>query len=266
MFLPVSIKNTFVENWEPDLLSLSIETRSIELDVADIWVLGGFTPLFRDLTGYFVGEYFSEKFLKDIDRVLEKTPLVAPRIGFCSWKSPRIPILASYQSRGVLFTICSENERVARAIVAHLSSGTALFLHLRKWRDIPPWSEFRIFIRDRRVIGISQYHHQTGFPEIVANQAAIKTSLSSFCHDLIDALHVDTVVADVFVDRQEDGRFSATLIELNPFIQRTDPCLYTWKNGGDFDGGIRYRKPQERPRTVEPGAQQITDDPWRMPS
>ncbi|WP_231564846.1 cell division cycle 123 family protein, partial [Paracoccus halophilus] len=99
---------------------------------------------------------------------------MAPRIGFCSWKSPRIQILASYQSRGVLYTICSENERVARAIAAHLSSETSLFLHLRKWHDIPLWSEFRIFIRDRRVIGISQYHHQSGFAEIPANERAIK--------------------------------------------------------------------------------------------
>lgn len=266
MFFPVAIRGTFIENWNPELLSMSIETRSIQLSVSDVWVLGGFTPLFRDITGYSAGNYFSENFLKDIESALEKNPLVAPRIGFCSWKSPRIPVLASYKSRGVLYTICSENERVARAIAAHLSSEIALFLHLRKWRDIPPWSEFRVFIRDRRVIGISQYHHQSGFPEISANERAIKTSLSDFCRDLLDALHMDTVVADVFVERQENDRFRTMLIELNPFIQRTDPCLYTWKNGGDFDGGFRYREARDLPQAVQFGRQQLIDDPWQLPS
>ncbi len=266
MFFPVAIRGTFIENWNSELLSLSIETRSIELNTSDVWVLGSFTPLFRDMTGYSSGNYFSERFLRNIDDALEKHPLVAPRIGFCSWKSLRIPILASYQSRGVLYTICSENERVARAIAAHLSSETALFLHLRKWHDIPPWSEFRVFIRDRRVIGISQYHHQSGFPEISASERAIKASLSDFFRDLIDALHMDTVVADVFVERQEDGRFKTTLIELNPFIQRTDPCLYTWKNGGDFDGGFRYREAQDQSQAAQSGPRQFRDDPWRLPS
>ncbi|SFA62819.1 protein of unknown function, partial [Paracoccus halophilus] len=134
------------------------------------------------------------------------------------------------------------------------------------WHDIPLWSEFRIFIRDRRVIGISQYHHQSGFAEIPANERAIKASLSDFCRDLLDALHMETVVADVFVERQDNGSFKTTLIELNPFIQRTDPCLYTWKNGGDFDGGFRYREAQDPPQVAWTGRQQLIDDPWRLPS
>lgn len=266
MFFPVSIKNTFIENWSQDLLSLSIETSSVELGVSDGWVLGGFTPLFRNMTGYSADGYFSEELLKNIGSSLEKFTLVAPRIGFCSWKSPRIPILASYQSRGVLYTICSENERVARAIAAHLSSETALFLHLRKWHDIPAWAEFRIFIRDRRVIGVSQYQHQSSFPEISANEYAIKASLSDFCRDLLDALHMETVVADVFVERQENGHFKTTLIELNPFIQRTDPCLYSWKNGGDFDGGFRYREAEAYTHAVLTDRRQLIDDPRQLPS
>jgi hypothetical protein len=266
VFFPAAIKNTFIENWNQDLLSLSFETCSIKLDVPDSWVLGGFTPLFRGMTGYSAGSYFSVKFLNCIDDALKKFPLVAPRIGFCSWKSPQIPILASYQSRGVLYTICSENERVARAIAAHLSSETALFLHLRKWHEIASWAEFRIFIRDRRVIGISQYHHQSNFSEISTNERAIKTSLSDFCRDLLDALHMDTVVADVFVERQENDRFRTMLIELNPFIQRTDPCLYTWKNGGDFEGGFRYREARDLPQAVQFGRQQLIDDSWQLPS
>jgi hypothetical protein len=31
------------------------------------------------------------------------------------------------------------------------------------------------------------------------------------------------------------------LVELNPFDFATDPCLYRWSRGGDFDFAYRYR-------------------------
>lgn len=116
------------------------------------------------------------------------------------------------------------------------------------------------------MIGVSQYQHQSSFPDISANEYAIKASLSDFSRDLLDALHTETVVADVFVERQEKGRFRTTLIELNPFIQRTDPCLYSWKNGGDFDGGFRYRAAEAHTHAILTDRRQVIDDPWQSPS
>lgn len=62
------------------------------------------------------------------------------------------------------------------------------------------------------------------------------------------------------------SRFRTTLTELNPFIQRTDPCLYSWKNGCDFDCGLRYREARYLPRAVRAGRHQVIDDPWQLPS
>ena len=209
---------------------------------------------------------FSDEFRSDLDTVLSQYPDGAHlRLNLCSFKrgpqAPRIHDAAGFEA-----VLARQNYRVYSVLKATVDRELDIQLFAFPWRDIPPWSEFRIFIRDRRVIGISQYHHQTSFPEISAGERAIKASLSDFCRDLLDALHLGSVVADVFVERQENDRFRTTLIELNPFIQRTDPCLYTWKNGGDFDGGFRYREPRDLPRAVQFGRQQMIDDPWQLPS
>ena len=31
------------------------------------------------------------------------------------------------------------------------------------------------------------------------------------------------------------------LIEINPFFEMTDPCLFDWRGGGDFDRTFRYK-------------------------
>lgn len=206
---------------------------------------------------------FSDEFRSDLDAVLSQYPDGAHlRLNLCSFKrgplAPRIHDAAGFEA-----ILARQNYRVYSVFKAAVDRDENIQLFAFPWHDIPPSSEFRIFIRDRRVIGISQYHHQSGFHEISTNERAIKASLSDFSRDLLDALHMDTVVADVFVERHDNGRFKATLIELNPFIQRTDPCLYSWKNGGDFDGGFRYREARDRPQVARPGRQQLIDDLWQ---
>ncbi|MBK4218244.1 hypothetical protein JJJ17_20140 [Paracoccus caeni] len=209
---------------------------------------------------------FSDEFRSDLDAILNRYHDGAHiRLNLCSFKrgshAPKIQDAAGFE-----VILGRQNYRVYSVLKATLDRHEDIQLFAFPWRYIPPWSEFRMFIRDRRVIGVSQYHHQSGFPEISANEHAIKASLSDFCSDLLNALHMETVVADVFVESQQNGRFSTTLIELNPFIQRTDPCLYTWKNGGDFDGGFRYYEAPGHPHAVLTGRQQLIDDPWRLPS
>mgnify|MGYP001026833852 CR=1 FL=1 len=248
MFFPVTLSQTFLENWPSDLRNMSIPSEEIELSHDDLNVLGGYSRIFRDLVDYNDDAFFSENFQANIEDITKKWPKgVFPRIGFCSWKETEYQILPCYGVRGVLSTITADNERVGRAIATHSSGNTPLFLHLREYHPLAPWSEFRMFIRDRRLVGVSQYHHHAAYPEIEEHVTPIKATLKAFSRDLIDVLHMDSVVADVFVE-QHDGRdFKTTLIELNPFLWRTDPCLYSWKSGGDFDGGFRYRKIRYNP-------------------
>lgn len=155
------------------------------------------------------------------------------------------------------------NRRATAFIADSIVRGDPLDLYATAWREMLPWSEFRLVIRESRVVGVSQYHHRAVHPALRDRAEAVASSLSCFGRRLIDALHMQTVVADVFVEPQDDGSFVSWLIELNPFIQRTDPCLFTWRDGGDFDGTIRFLKETANPYrgTMDHRLQCIPFDP-----
>lgn len=183
----------------------------------------------------------SGEFIDDLDDTLRSYSGGAhARFDLCSLKLGAAPPKIR-TSGDFISALKRENPRVLSALASFAHAGRDAHVFLFPWRDMPPWTEFRLFIRDREVVGVSQYHHGRSYPEIEENLEAVKASLRSFSRKLIGALHMDTVVADAFVSPQGDGSFATTLIELNPFVMRTDPCLYSWRNGGDFDGYIRYR-------------------------
>ena len=116
-------------------------------------------------------------------------------------------------------------------------------LFLRQWHEIPLWSEFRCFFIDRDFAGASQYHCRNGlsFPEVVAAAPRIKAALKRFAFRLTPHLHLPDVVADLFI-AGDPGRDPAIyLLELNPFFEFTEACLFNWKKH-DFDGSLRYLK------------------------
>ncbi len=64
-----------------------------------------------------------------------------------------------------------------------------------------------------------------------------------------EATHLDDVVFDVFVTMKQKGPvrvWEVKLLEINPLLPMTDPCLFTWIGGGkDFDGSFRFCERQD---------------------
>jgi hypothetical protein len=95
------------------------------------------------------------------------------------------------------------------------------------------------------LIGISQYDciDLGHCPEISTNAPMIESAIRAFIMEIEPFLHLDDVVVDVFVKRKvmsPTPQFGVKLLELNPFFRKTDACLFTLNNGGDFDGSFRY--------------------------
>jgi D123 len=245
---------TFPEHYPDGIRDLMLPMVSIKLSDHDAQVLGGFSIAFRAAMTGSTDDYFSTGFLDTLDTVMAQFPEgVMPRIGYCSWKAGAISNAPAMDARGVLQVMSRDDPRVGQALVAHVVMAEPVILHLRPWVKIHEWSEFRLFIKDGRVIGASQYMHQGTYPAISQNEAAILAALQSMAEALLPALHLKEVVADVFVEAQGKG-FRATLIELNPFVPATDPCLFTWANGGDFDGSFRFNRIPVAPARAAAGA------------
>lgn len=97
-------------------------------------------------------------------------------------------------------------------------------LVLRQWREINPALEFRVFVRDGRILGISQrdlnhYIFLRGLKtklEKVINTFIIETFIPRF---------PQKCVVDVYVPAPYT---KVEIIDVNPFTRKTDPLLFTW--------------------------------------
>jgi D123 len=255
MFFPQAIRMTFPEHYPDAVRDLMLPMVSIKLSAHDAQVLGGFNMTFRAaMTGPAANGYFSMGFLDTLESAMAQFPAgVMPRIGYCSWKAGTISNAPANGAKGVLAVMSRDDPRVGQAMVAHVVMAEPVVLHLRPWVKIHDWAEFRLFIKAGRVIGASQYLHHDTYPAISQNEPAILAALQTLAEALLPELHVDAVVADVFVEPQGKA-FRATLIELNPFIPATDPCLFTWAKGGDFDGSFRFNRIPVAPDRTAAGA------------
>ena len=88
-------------------------------------------------------------------------------------------------------------------------------------------------------MGITQYHWRNYYPEIGFFIQDIIKVLKSAAIELLAVLHIDSVVADVYIEISSPDN-NWVLIELNPFLEYTGACLFDWRNGGDFDNTFRY--------------------------
>ncbi|CAL8084321.1 unnamed protein product [Calicophoron daubneyi] len=103
-------------------------------------------------------------------------------------------------------------------------------LVLRRWMNCRPDGEFRCFVRQKALIGISQRIHDAYFESIVANAELICQELSEFFKEQIrDRFPLSDYTFDVHRDPPgSDHPSDVTLIDFNVFGDPTEALLFTW--------------------------------------
>jgi hypothetical protein len=141
--------------------------------------------------------------------------------------------------------LLDSSERIYEDLMLAIRKNYSPHIFVRQWVDIPRWSEFRCFMHDRHLIGISQYNYLDGevFSEITKDVDTLRWVIAKqFFPAFNHASHLDSVVFDVFVKvraTQDNSRiWEVKLLEINPFCDMTDPCLFAWNS--DFNGDFRY--------------------------
>ncbi len=146
---------------------------------------------------------------------------------------------------------CDCSERMSDDLHLALANNYLPTLWVRQWLELQKWQEFRCFMRGRKLVGISQGNYRDGvFPECTQHEESIRWAIDQFFPDFQTACHLDDVVFDVIVYRKEyvpadkirTITWEVKLLEINPFGDFTDPCLFSWHKGGDFDGTLRIKK------------------------
>jgi hypothetical protein len=147
-------------------------------------------------------------------------------------------------SKEALSLLLGDSERVLDDLCLAINENYQPHIWIRQWVDIPKWAEFRCFMQDKKLVGISQYYYKDGsFPEIISSKDSIVWAIENFFIEFKQIIHLDNVVFDVWVKLKTHDNtnvWEIKLIEINPYFELTDPCLFNWHNPVDFKGQLKY--------------------------
>ncbi|TID28043.1 hypothetical protein CANINC_002724 [Pichia inconspicua] len=100
-----------------------------------------------------------------------------------------------------------------------------LELVLKKWVDINPSMEFRCFVRDRKLIAISQRDlNYYSFLDEIKDELTDKIGMF-FDDVLMTKFDLNSFVFDVYIPKPFNR---VMLVDINPFQRSTDSLLFSW--------------------------------------
>ena len=110
---------------------------------------------------------------------------------------------------------------------------------VREFHPVPSSSEFRCFVKDRRLVAISQYFATCFYPDVAERADEYRVRIVDFFEAACGAITLDEYIIDMAVMPDSDR---VHIIELNPFAQTTGPCLFDWSEDrallhGEGDAG-----------------------------
>jgi hypothetical protein len=123
-------------------------------------------------------------------------------------------------------------------VTASLRSGDSTCLTVRPYRRMDPGREFRFFVRDRALSGVSQYHLDRRYARVANRESEVWKAACDWLGQLTEGLPADDLVLDAYLTSTD--RF--LIVDLNSWGDPTDPLLFkTWDRDWSADkGGIRF--------------------------
>ncbi|XP_076356916.1 translation initiation factor eIF2 assembly protein-like [Tachypleus tridentatus] len=105
-------------------------------------------------------------------------------------------------------------------------------LVLRKWIEIDPSMEFRCFVKNNKLIGISQRDCSNYYSYIDHQRNDIVQDIQSFFKEHVQGKFVDAnYVFDVYRKKKGNLNFDRVrLMDFNPFGAITNPLLFRWED------------------------------------
>lgn len=178
---------------------------------------------------------FFQAILQAMDGVFTKLNWSAPRDA--AWMSPDGTLRCSSfndiclllkSSDFIAHDLTQAYEHCTDADEALSTLGNLPFeLVIRPWTDISPSSEFRCFIKHRKLIAISQRHHSSFYDYSTSEKSEAFSRITDFYNARISGRFVDdSFVFDVCSVR---SRHDIRVLDFNPFGRRTDALLFTWE-------------------------------------
>uniref|UniRef100_A0AAQ4PLQ7 Translation initiation factor eIF2 assembly protein n=1 Tax=Gasterosteus aculeatus aculeatus TaxID=481459 RepID=A0AAQ4PLQ7_GASAC len=99
-------------------------------------------------------------------------------------------------------------------------------LVLRKWSELIPGGEFRCFVKENKLIAISQRDYTQHYQHVLKQEEQILHAIQAFFSQHIQYNFLDE---DFVLDVYRDSQGRVWLIDVNPFGEVTDSLLFSWE-------------------------------------
>ena len=117
--------------------------------------------------------------------------------------------------------ILAESEKVRSAAAADLVSSICI----RPFRRMQPAREFRLFVKDRKLVGMSQYWLIRHFRRLPARLELYWKSAEALIDEIAGLLPAADLAVDIYFKKSSE----ILIIDLNPWGEPTNPLMYnTW--------------------------------------
>lgn len=129
-------------------------------------------------------------------------------------------------TRPFFYCVDGPKENSSEKDTKHLSSPcVTYYLVLRKWFEIDPSTEFRCFVKNNSLIGVSQREHSVYFGYMHQEKNEILKDIVTFFTESIQYKFPSSNYAfDVWREKKDN----IALIDFNPFGEMTDSLLFEW--------------------------------------
>ncbi|KAF3925612.1 hypothetical protein ABW21_db0206038 [Orbilia brochopaga] len=125
-------------------------------------------------------------------------------------------------------------------------SDIAYALVLRKWVDVIPSVEFRCFVKDRELVGITQ-RDMNHYKFLEEGQDEFMDLIEPFFEKHLQTTFPDpNFVFDIYVPKTVDTAARVWLMDINPYALRTDPLTFSWTEILNIDPHAEDFEPEFR--------------------
>jgi hypothetical protein len=246
--LPDSVLATFPPRWPAALAELAGPRVATPLDSAELRAIAAQDRSVRALLGQRDRPALPERLVERLPGLFQSgfNPAFA-RLCPCSFKQGLWPCPPLVSPAQLVRRLQHPGERAADMAYRCLQADCQVSLTLKPWYDFAPEQEFRLFFRDRRLAGASQYHPGAQSRLQHAELAELAARIADFARHIADALHIADAVADIVVFAPVEHE--PLLLELNPWHPFTGTGLFDPTRPDPFERTLLVRTSARR--TVE---------------
>jgi len=125
-----------------------------------------------------------------------------------------------------IILLLKSSDIVGNQILHSREKGLPFILVLRKWYDLKPSMEFRCFVKDNVLIGISQRDASNYYSHLKESKDSLKELITNFFHKAIkDKFFEKTFIFDAYIVSSSQKVY---VVDFSPWLEEIDSLLFEW--------------------------------------